>query len=138
LDLSANFAKLIVMSYQLKNLIDGTAYPLTGLIKQVGRSPECDIVLPDEKVSRLHARLDKTEQGWVLVDLESTNGTMVNGKRITEKLLEPGDEIQFGSFSFRYEERKEPEISDEATRVEEKPERTPGLFGKFSFWKKKK
>lgn len=126
------------MGYQLRNILDQTAYPLTGLIKQIGRSHECDIVLPDPKVSRLHARLDKTEQGWVLIDLESTNGTLVNGKRVSEKLLEPGDEIQFGSFIFKYELRKESENFDEATRAEEKEENSPGLFGRLSFWKKKK
>ncbi len=125
------------MGFRLKNIVDGTAYPLTGLLKQVGRGHDCDIVLSDLKVSRLHARLEKAQTGWAVVDLESTNGTMVNGTRVKEKLLAPGDVIGWGSFSFKFEETDESDPADEATRVEEKAEST-GLFGRLSFWKRKR
>lgn len=78
-------------------------YPLAGIIKEIGRTSECDIVLPDdEKVSRVHARLDWDGAGWVLVDLGSTNGTLVNGERIKEKRLSAGDVIEIGDTQLRY------------------------------------
>lgn len=60
----------------------------------VGREPTCDIVIPDRQVSRQHARFSLTAQGVVLEDLQSKNGTYLNGKPIQSpiKLME-GDEI---------------------------------------------
>jgi pSer/pThr/pTyr-binding forkhead associated (FHA) protein len=78
-------------------------YPLTGLIKEIGRTSECDLYIPDdERVSRVHARLDWDGTGWVLVDLGSTNGTVVNGEKITERRLEPGDVLEIGDTELRY------------------------------------
>ena len=79
-----------------------TGYALTGLIKEIGRSEECDIALPDDSVSRVHARLDRNGEGWMLVDLGSTNGTFVNGQRVGEAPLEPGDRIEFGDVRLRF------------------------------------
>ncbi len=78
-------------------------YPLAGIIKEIGRTSECDIVLADdEKVSRVHARLDWDGEGWVLVDLGSTNGTLVNGESVKERRLSPGDTIEIGDTRLRY------------------------------------
>lgn len=61
----------------------------------IGRSPDCQIVVPDRQVSRQHARLRKTQAGYVVEDLGSKNGTHVNGVLIHEPVtLEDGDEIQ--------------------------------------------
>ncbi len=60
----------------------------------IGRSPECDMVIPDRKVSREHARLRKTPDGVVVEDLGSKNGTHVNGSPINDPvLLQDGDVI---------------------------------------------
>lgn len=60
----------------------------------IGRSPDCDMVVPDRKVSREHARLRKTSDGVVVEDLGSKNGTHVNGSPITKPvLLQDGDVI---------------------------------------------
>ncbi len=126
------------MNFQLRDLDAGTVFPLTGIIKQLGRSHDCDLVIADPKVSRLHARLERTEKGWAIVDLESTNGTMVNGKKITEKLLEIGDLVQLGAFSLKYEPAGDAELSDEATRAEEKIEPKEGVLNRLKFWEKKK
>jgi len=65
----------------------------------VGRNPQADIHLPAPTVSWQHARLDRTPQGFVITDLGSTNGTFVNGQRITGPcLLRPGDVVQIGPF----------------------------------------
>jgi pSer/pThr/pTyr-binding forkhead associated (FHA) protein len=67
----------------------------------IGRHQDCDVVLPGLNVSRQHARLDFRDGRWVLRDLESTNGTAVNGVRVGRSELRPGDEITIGSHRMR-------------------------------------
>ncbi len=64
-----------------------------------GRSPDCTIQVSDQAASRLHCRLEQTPQGWRLVDLESSNGTSVNGRLTNAQLLKDGDVISIGAFS---------------------------------------
>jgi pSer/pThr/pTyr-binding forkhead associated (FHA) protein len=66
---------------------------------RVGRAPECELVLKDSRVSRRHARLHARGGVIVLTDLGSTNGTRVNGHRVTEVVLGAGDRIQVGDTS---------------------------------------
>lgn len=63
----------------------------------VGRSPECDISIVDSNVSRRHAEIQPRGDGFVVVDLGSTNGTRVNGVRVSERELQDGDELTFGN-----------------------------------------
>lgn len=70
--------------------------PVTGAPLQIGRAPECGLVLKDTQVSRRHARLQARGGVLVLTDLGSTNGTRVNGHRVTEVVLGIGDRIQIG------------------------------------------
>jgi hypothetical protein len=63
----------------------------------VGRTPEASLRLPVGTVSRRHAELTPTADGWVVRDLHSENGTWVNGERVWERLLADGDRVQFGS-----------------------------------------
>jgi hypothetical protein len=65
----------------------------------LGRDPVADVVIDDAEVSRLHARLVETPDGYRLQDLGSTNGTFVDGRNISAGpiLLEPDQEIQLGS-----------------------------------------
>ncbi len=72
-------------------------------IISVGRMPECNIVLADPNVSRNHAEIRPRGQGFVVVDLGSTNGSRVNGVRVSEQELIDGDEISFGNTRFRFE-----------------------------------
>ncbi|MBX7215054.1 MAG: FHA domain-containing protein [Thermoflexales bacterium] len=62
----------------------------------IGREAgETDLLLPERQVSRKHARIERTEQGFLLTDLGSKNGTFLNGKELREpRLLQDGDEIQ--------------------------------------------
>lgn len=62
----------------------------------LGRNPSCDVVLSDPGVSRCHARLFFRDGSWVLQDLASTNGTMVNGVRVGRCELRPGDHLVLG------------------------------------------
>jgi hypothetical protein len=75
----------------------GRAFELTSRINTLGRSRQNTLVLSDPHVSRSHARIDLEEHGFVLVDLESKNGTFVRGRRVTRHPLEPGDRLQLGS-----------------------------------------
>ena len=63
----------------------------------LGRHGECDVVLEHLSVSRRHARLSFRDGRWVLRDLDSTNGTRVNGRRVGRCRLEPGDRVRLGS-----------------------------------------
>ena len=62
----------------------------------IGRGSDCDIVLPKRQVSRYHARIERDAGGYLLRDLESKNGTCVNGQEVRDKpyRLKDGDEIQ--------------------------------------------
>ncbi|MGH3260970.1 MAG: FHA domain-containing protein, partial [Trebonia sp.] len=64
----------------------------------IGRDATCDLAIPDMTVSRLHARLERTDDGWLLSDLESRNGTRVNGWLVRGKVpVRVGDLVSFGS-----------------------------------------
>jgi hypothetical protein len=73
--------------------------PITGAPIRIGRAPECELVLKDSRVSRRHARLHAREGVLLLTDLGSTNGTRVNGHRVTEVVLGAGDRISIGDTS---------------------------------------
>lgn len=62
----------------------------------IGRMEGADIVLSDPAVSRRHAEIHREGDEWSVVDLGSTNGTEVNGKRVNRHRLNPGDRIAFG------------------------------------------
>jgi hypothetical protein len=67
----------------------------------IGRAPSCDFTVADVTVSRWHARLYKEEDSWLLSDLGSTNGTRLNGWRVTSAVpVQAGDEVSFGSAAY--------------------------------------
>ncbi len=68
----------------------------------IGRSRSCDLRLPSGDASRRHAEIVHTDEGFLLRDLASTNGTYVNGSQIAEHLLRPGDCIEIGSSEIRF------------------------------------
>ena len=73
-------------------------------IVNIGRADYNDIVIPDESVSTSHAKLQRREGVWVLVDLDSTNGTFVDGDQIKgESPLSPGTTVRFGEVSTVFE-----------------------------------
>lgn len=69
----------------------------------IGRLPECSVVLDDPNASRRHAELVRRDGTVVLVDLGSTNGTLVNGAPVHEVPLADGDEVTIGATVLRYE-----------------------------------
>jgi hypothetical protein len=68
----------------------------------VGRSQENDIVINDPNVSRRHARISRTDGGFVVEDLGSTNGTLLDGAPIDRERIEGGDELTFGQSTARF------------------------------------
>lgn len=69
----------------------------------IGRRPESNIVLADPNVSRSHAEIRPHGEGFLLIDLGSTNGTKVNGMRVDQQILHDGDELSFGNTRMRFE-----------------------------------
>jgi hypothetical protein len=67
----------------------------------IGRHHACDVVLPSPRVSRRHARLVFRDGSWVIQDLESTNGTVVNGAVVVRSALRPGDHLVLGGERLR-------------------------------------
>ena len=93
-------ASLIVRSGALK----GHRFPIRVPIVNVGRADYNDIVLPDDSVSTTHAKLQRREGIWVVVDLESTNGTLVDGEAVSgEAPLAPGAFVRFGEVQTVFE-----------------------------------
>lgn len=71
-------------------------YPLDKDVVTVGRLPECDVVLSDPGASRRHAEIRRTDGQFVLSDLGSTNGTLVNESPVSRQVLQEGDRITIG------------------------------------------
>ena len=70
----------------------------------IGRSTQCDLVLDEPNVSRVHARIVRRSSQWLIVDNNSTNGLFVNGARVDSAPLKGGDRIQVGSAVIVYRE----------------------------------
>ena len=76
---------------------NGTKHELDGGQAVIGRSKECDIQLPDPNVSRRHAEVRQEGAAYWVIDLDSTNGMEVNGRRQKRAKLRQGDRITLGS-----------------------------------------
>jgi hypothetical protein len=81
---------------------DGRTYPLAIGSTVIGRGDQATLRLPDVGISRRHARLDFDGAQVLLTDLGSTNGTMVNGQRVSSMALNPGDMIQIGTTTLTF------------------------------------
>lgn len=75
----------------------GRQIPVFGEEARLGRSAQCEVTLADGQASRQHASVRREEWGWIIVDLDSTNGTFVNGHRLQPNvphLLHTDDQVQ--------------------------------------------
>jgi hypothetical protein len=82
---------------------DGKRAVLSGSRMLIGRSRDCDITLEDPNASRRHAELRNEDGHWVIADLGSTNGVKVNGRKVEQAVLQPGDELAFGLARMTFE-----------------------------------
>lgn len=86
---------------RLINIGSNRSYELATPRIRIGRDTSNDIVVQDLNASRTHAQLDLDQQGvWVLTDLGSTNGTLVNGMPVSRRMLQEGDRITLGITDF--------------------------------------
>jgi pSer/pThr/pTyr-binding forkhead associated (FHA) protein len=83
----------------------GARFALDEVVTHLGRHPESEISLDDITVSRRHAEIEHTPEGYVVTDAGSLNGTYVNQERIDKMLLRHGDELQIGKFRLVFFER---------------------------------
>ncbi|MCA8996621.1 MAG: FHA domain-containing protein [Planctomycetaceae bacterium] len=74
----------------------GRRFELTADENSIGRGAQNEVRILDTEVSRRHAVIRRTQQGWKLQDLNSSNGTWVDGKTVQEAFLQPGQQIQLG------------------------------------------
>lgn len=118
---SSRSAYLIVISGRSV----GRMYKLSasGSETSIGRTPDADVFIDDEGVSRRHAKIAYDSGSVRLIDLGSTNGTFANGQKVDTRLLKDGDRIQIGSttilkFSYQddIEEQFQKQLYDSATR----------------------
>jgi len=93
-------ATILVRTGQLK----GKRLPVRVPVINIGRADYNDVVLPDESVSTSHAKLQRREGVWILTDIESTNGTFVDGERVQgDAPLAPGAMVRFGDVQLVFE-----------------------------------
>src|SRR5688572_29900305 len=96
----------------------GTRYEIRGPLAHIGRGAHNDVVVADESVSDSHAKIQRRESGWYVVDLNSTNGTYVSGKRISnEEAIEPTASVRFGGVKVIFRAGPDVADADGGTRV---------------------
>ena len=93
--------------------------PLARALLSIGRDPSNDVVLPDAMVSRRHAVIEYRGTQYVIRDCNSSNGSLVNGDRVSEKSLRDGDLVAIGTARLLF--REEVEAEDPAGKVVQHP-----------------
>lgn len=97
----------------------------------IGRLPDNDLVLPDSHVSRKHAELRFSQGRFLLKDLDSTGGTFVNDKRVSECYLFPGDVIVLANINLVFGQEEIPSgdsIGDRKTLTKEEQQKETDFF----------
>jgi len=84
----------------LSSDLTGQCYRFDDKKFTIGRNKDNFIVLTEPSVSSMHAQIRKAEGGYKLMNLLSSNGTYVNGEKVTEKIIVPGDRIAFANSEF--------------------------------------
>ena len=79
-------------------------FPLESDFIEIGRYPQCGVMLNDMTVSRVHAEMEKINGEWTITDRDSFNGVWVNNEAIKNAVLNPGDLLQIGCFVLRFVE----------------------------------
>ena len=87
----------------LSEIMRGKTFELTNGVYRIGRTEEQDICIPDGTISTLHCELVKDEEGYIAFDKNSTNGTRINGIRITEQRLCNSDILQVGGIEILFD-----------------------------------
>ena len=94
-------------------IVDGIrVIPLTQPIVNIGRRVENTLVIDDPRVSRTHAQLRAINGRYIIFDLNSTGGTFINGERVTQSILYPGDVISLAGADLIYGQKNPPPRQD--------------------------
>lgn len=96
----------------------GEVVPVTDSALRIGRKPGNDIILADDKTSGVHAEVAPEGDRFVLRDLGSTNGTLLDGKKVTEVVLSPGDTFQIGKVRLRFRDAAAAPAGDASLQVQ--------------------
>jgi predicted component of type VI protein secretion system len=99
--LAATHGSFALMPAQLVSLNDGPSILVDKPILLLGRHPECDIQIDSRKISRRHCCIAQVHDYLVVRDLDSTNGIRINGVRVVEGKLKPGDELTIGNHRYQ-------------------------------------
>ncbi|HKV74324.1 MAG TPA: FHA domain-containing protein, partial [Gemmatimonadales bacterium] len=100
-------ATILVRTGQLK----GKRLPVRVPVINIGRADYNDLTLPDDSVSSAHAKLQRREGVWVLTDLNSTNGSFVDGEKVNgEAMLSPGATLKLGDVSLLFDPPAEGDV----------------------------
>jgi pSer/pThr/pTyr-binding forkhead associated (FHA) protein len=95
--------ELAVLEVLNEGPLKGSRYSLRTPLAHVGRGGHNDVRLSDESVSETHAKLQRREDGWYVVDMESTNGTYVGGSRVHgERRIDGSPDLRFGGVKTRF------------------------------------
>jgi pSer/pThr/pTyr-binding forkhead associated (FHA) protein len=101
-DSGATRVRMAVPKFVLRGVsgaVFSKVFPVAGPVT-IGRSPECDISVPADEMSRKHALVKPTPEGLQVEDLGSANGTYINNKRVQTGFLGPGDELRLDAVRF--------------------------------------
>jgi pSer/pThr/pTyr-binding forkhead associated (FHA) protein len=101
-DSGATRLRMAVPKFVLRGVsgpVFGKAFPVPGPVV-IGRAPECDISVASDEVSRRHVQVRPISDGLSVEDLGSSNGTYVNGQRLQQGFLKPGDELRLDTVRF--------------------------------------
>lgn len=117
-----------------QGVLRGRQFPLRTPLAHVGRGVHNDVVVPDDSVSETHAKLQKREAGWFVVDMDSTNGTYVAGKRVRgEQRLDGAPDLRFGGVKMTFRTADAPVGDATGTRAiagrSAAPRRAPAAGG---------
>ncbi len=96
-----------------ESLANGPGYLAAGESYRLGRSSSCSFVVTDLSVSRYHAEVTATELRILVKDLGSRNGTYVDGQRVQEAEVEPGQSVRFGNAQFQVICHDQPEVIEQ-------------------------
>jgi pSer/pThr/pTyr-binding forkhead associated (FHA) protein len=109
---------LAVLEVINEGVARGKRYEVRVPLAHVGRGAHNDIVIDDDSVSDTHAKLQRREDGWFLVDLGSTNGTYVGGSRVTsERRLDGTPDVRFGGVKLTFRPAEAPAPATKGTRA---------------------
>jgi len=106
-------------------IVNSEVYKINGALTNMGRKLDNHIVLNDPRVSRNHAQIRMVDNHFILLDLNSTGGTMVNGKKISKSVLYSGDTISLAGLEIKF-------VQDTPRMISKSMERT-GPLKNFKF-----